>query len=417
MKKLKEIIPIEKLKQIVPFCALLLFTILFGLTSIMKERELEEMRQETSVASERYACPMLCVITDHIGDCPVCGMTMAPVEGGTSAGRNAIELDAEEILRSSIRTAPAVVAVPYAEVPMFGKIVPDETRTAVISAWADGRIDKLYANATGIEIKQGEKLADLYSPALISAQQELIQAVQHNDERMTAVVREKLRRYGIDDAQIEKIAQLTEPLEHLEITAPVAGTVLMKNVTEGETIKRGQPLYRLADLSSVWIELQAYEIYLPLIKAGQMVMIEPDGRHGTVEFVDPAINPQTRTAGVRVSVPNPDGALRPEMLVRATVHVPGAQPAILIPASAPLITGERARVYVKIGNNVFEGRDVVLGPRAGEQIAIASGIAAGDEVVVNGAFRIDAAMQISGRASMMNPEPAENEPMPAMHQH
>jgi len=367
--------------------------------------------------SGRYACPMLCVIADNLGDCPVCGMTMAPVEGGTSAGRNAIELDESTISLSSIRTALAVTAVPHTEVPMFGKIVPDETRTAVISAWADGRIDHLYASATGIEIKQGDVLADLYSPALISAQQELIQAVQHNDERMGDVVREKLRRYGIDDAQIEKIAQRTEPLEHLAITAPVTGTVLMKNVTEGDYVKRGQLLYRLADLSTVWIELQAYETDLPLIKAGQMVMTGPNERHGTVEFVDPVVNPQTRTARVRVSVPNPDGALRPEMLVRATVHVPGKKPAILIPASAPLITGERARVYVKIGNNVFEGRDVALGPSAGEQIAVENGIAAGEEVVVNGAFRIDAAMQISGRPSMMNPKPAENEPMPTMHQH
>lgn len=367
--------------------------------------------------SGRYACPMLCVITDHAGDCPVCGMEMAAVESSAAAGRNTIELNEGASRLSSIRTAPAVAAVPHTEIPMFGKIVPDETRTAVISVRVDGRIDKLTVDSVGLEIKQGEKLAEFYSPALISAQQELIQAVQYNDERMAAVVHEKLRRYGIDNAQIEKIAQQTEPLEHLEITAPASGTVLMKNITEGETVKRGQLLYRLADLSTVWIELHAYEIDLPLIKPGLMVIIEPDGRRGTVEFVDPVVKPQTRTAGVRVSVPNPDGALRPEMLVRATAHVPGEKPAVLIPASAPLITGERARVYVKIGDNVFEGRDIILGRRTGDQIAVESGIEAGDEVVVNGAFRIDAAMQISGRPSMMNPKPAENETMPSMHQH
>jgi len=370
--------------------------------------------QQTS--GGRYACPMLCVITDHAGDCPVCGMAMAAVESGTAAGRNSIELDEGAIQRSAIRTATAIEAVPHVEVPMFGKILPDETRSAVISAWADGRIDRLTANYTGVEVQKGEKLAELYSPALISAQQELIQALKHNDERMAAILREKLRRYGIDEAQIEQIAQQTEPLEHLAITAPVAGTVLMKNVTEGDYVKRGQPLYRVADLSTVWVELQAYETDLPQIKAGQMVMIEPNGLHGTVEFVDPAINPQTRTAGVRASAVNPDGALRPEMLVRATIHVPGEQAAVLIPASAPLVTGERALVYVEIGEHVFEGREVTLGPRAGDMIAVESGLQGGEEVVVNGAFRIDAAMQISGRPSMMNSEPADA-PMPATHRH
>lgn len=365
-------------------------------------------------AGGRYACPMLCVITDHPGDCPVCGMEMAPVTAGLSAGRNSMELDEASVRRSSIRTAPAVEDVPHLDIPMFGRVAADEERTAVISAWADGRVDRLYAETTGTEVRQGQKLASLYSPGLISAQQELIQAVQSGNERLAAVVREKLRRYGIDDAQIETVARRTEPLEQLDIIAPAAGTVLMKNVTEGDYVKHGQILYRLADLSTVWIELHAYETDLPHIRAGQTATIEPGGLHGEIILVEPEVNPQTRTAGVRIGLPNPDGALRPGMLVRATVHVPGSKPAVLIPASAPLFTGERAIVYVRIGANVFEGRDVVTGPRAGERIVIKQGIQAGEEVVVNGAFRIDAAMQISGRASMMNRQPeAAGAPMPS----
>jgi len=372
---------------------------------------------ELSTAGKTYACPMLCVISDHPGICPVCGMEMASVESGTSAARNSIELDENSIRLSAIRTAAAVEAVPQIEIPMFGKVVPDETRTAVISAWADGRIDRLLADYKGIQVEKGEKLADLYSPALINAQQELIQAVKHDDERTTAILRKKLRRYGIDDAQIETISKQTQPLEHLAITAPVGGTVLEKNIVEGAYVKRGEILYRVADLSKVWIELEAYETDLPQIKTGQLAMIEPGGLQGTVEFVDPSIHPKTRTTALRVSVANPDGVLRPEMLVRAVVHAPGNKPAVLIPASAPLITGERARVYVQIGENVFEGRDVTLGPRAGELIVIESGIEPGDNVVVNGAFRIDAAMQISGRASMMNPKPAQNEQARPVMQH
>lgn len=361
-----------------------------------------------------YACPMLCVITDQPGECPVCGMEMALVEGKTSADRHSIELSTSDIELSEIRTAPAVEAVPHIEIPMFGKVVPAETRTAVISAWDDGRIDRLFADSTGMEIQKGDVLAELYSPALISAQQELIQAVQHSDDRMINILREKLRRLGIDEKQIAEIQQQSEPSERLIILAPAAGTVLMKNISEGDYVKRGQPLYRLADLSTVWLELQAYESDLPQIQTGQTAMIEPLGIQGTVEFVDPVVDPKNRTAAVRVVAENPNGALRPEMLVRAKIHAPGDSAAVLIPASAPLITGERAIVYVEIAENIFEGREVELGPRAGDQIVIESGIAAGEMVVVNGAFRIDAAMQISGRPSMMNPTPSKNKSTPMM---
>ncbi len=368
--------------------------------------------------SGRYACPMLCVITDQPGDCPVCGMEMAPVESGVSAERHAIELSTSDIDLSEIRTAPAVEAVPHIEIPMFGKVVPDETRTAVISAWVDGRIDQLFADTTGEQVEQNEALAELYSPELISAQQELILAAKQPESPLLKSVRQKLLRLGIREKQIQEIEQLDQPKQHITISAPVSGTILERNITAGEYVKRGQMLYRIADLSRVWIELQAYETDLPQIETGQMAVIEPGGLHGTVEFVDPVVNPRSRTAGVRVVADNPDGALRPEMLVRAKVHAPGKERAVLIPASAPLITGERAIVYVEIGERVFEGRDVQLGPRSGDLIVVKDGIDAGDEVVVNGAFRIDAAMQISGRPSMMNPTPSENKPMPAMqHNH
>lgn len=389
-------------------CILILFTLMISCGK----------KTETVSTGGNYACPMLCVITDHPGECPVCGMEMALVQSGTSADRASIELDEIAVTRSGIRTAPSVKAVARRTVSMFGKVIPDETRTAAISAWSNGRIDQLYADTTGMVVQKGQILAALYSPELIRAQQELIQAVKSQDLRMQTIMREKLRRYGIDDAQIDAIAKQTEPREQLNITATATGTVLMKNVTAGDYVTRGQPLYRIADLSSVWIELQAYETDLPQISIGQMAVIEPGTVRGTVSFVAPSIDPQSRTAGVRVVVPNPGGTFRPEQLVRGTIHVMDKKEAVLIPASAPLHTGEKALVYVKIGENVFEGRSVTLGARAGEQIIVLHGIDAGEDVVVHGAFRIDAAMQISGRASMMNPAPAEGEPAaPMQHQH
>lgn len=372
-------------------------------------------QEQASDTPERYACPMLCVITDQPGDCPVCGMEMAPVQDSATERQDLIELSESDIDLSGIRTETVVEAKPTLELPMFGKIIPDETKTAVISAWVDGRIDQLFADTTGEQVQQDEALAEFYSPELISAQQELILAAEQPDSNLLNSVRQKLLRLGIREKQIQEIEQLDQPKQHMTIAAPVSGTILERNITEGQYVKRGQMLYRIADLSTVWGELQAYEPDLPYLRAGQSVTLKESGLQGTVEFIDPAINPKTQTAGVRISIPNPDGTLRPEQLIRGTIHATGEHPAVLIPESAPLLTGNQALVYIQATDTIFEARRITLGPKAGDQYVVSEGVYPGEEIVVNGAFRLDAAMQISGRPSMMNTEPAEQEAAPAMH--
>lgn len=374
-------------------------------------------QKQAADSPTRYACPMLCVIDDAPGTCPVCGMEMAPVQDSATERQDLIELSESDIVLSGIRTETVAEARPAIELPMFGKIIPDETRTAVISAWVDGRIDQLFADTTGEQVKQGEALAEFYSPELISAQQELILAAEQPESTLLKSVRQKLLRLGIREQQILKIEQLDQPKQHMTISAPVSGTILERNITEGEYVKRGQMLYRIADLSTVWGELQAYETDLPHLRSGQSVTLKESGLQGTVEFIDPAINPKTQTAGVRVSIPNPDGTLRPDQLIRGTVHATGEHPAALIPESAPLLTGNRAVVFIQAADTIFEARRITLGPKAGDSYVVSEGVYPGEEIVVNGAFRLDAAMQISGRPSMMNTESSENTPMPERHNH
>jgi Cu(I)/Ag(I) efflux system membrane fusion protein len=211
------------------------------------------------------------------------------------------------------------------------------------------------------------------------------------------------------------------------IPAPTGGVVIGKDAVEGMYVKVGTPIYTVADLSTVWVKMEAYEADLKWLRLGQTVKFEAGAFPGevfagTVAFIDPVIDATTRTAKVRVNVPNPAGKLKPEMFVKALVepsdsrdHGEGASP-LVIPASAPLLTGTRAVVYVAVdrANGVYEGRDVELGGRAGDYYIVKSGLEEGDLVVVNGAFKLDSDLQIRGKPSMMSPEGGSPD---AGHQH
>jgi len=375
-----------------------------------------------------------------------------------------------------------------AEVRMVGKVEYDETRLAYISAWVPGRIDRLYVDFTGTSVRKGDHLVYLYSPELVSAQQELLQALQtaqkveaggnpeirNTAQRTLEAVREKLRLLGLTETQIQEIERQEKVSDHLTIYSPISGVVIQRNAQEGMYVQTGTPIYTIADLSNVWVKLDAYESDLEWIRYGQEVEFSTEAFPGEaftgkIVFIDPVLNPMTRTVKVRVNVPNSDGKLKPEMFVRAVVRtklsVSGKvmDPALagkwicpmhpdvvknhsgtcdvcgmdlvraeslgyvsasaiqkdaplVIPASAPLITGKRAVVYVAVPGKegVYEGREVVLGPRAGDYYLVREGLREGEQVVTRGNFKLDSDLQIKARASMMNPEGGS--PAPA-HQH
>jgi Cu(I)/Ag(I) efflux system membrane fusion protein len=225
---------------------------------------------------------------------------------------------------------------------------------------------------------------------------------------------EKLRLWGLTGEQIAEVETRGTVSDTVVVRAPAGGVVVEKNAFEGQYVSTGTRIYTIADLSHVWVKLDAYESDLPWVRPGQRVAFSTDAYpgetfEGETAFIDPVLDPRTRTAKVRVNLENPGGKLKPEMFVHGTVEAEitpaaGGRLPLVIPASAPLITGKRAVVYVETDPGVYSGREILLGPRAGDFYVVEKGLEEGERVVTQGNFKIDSAVQILARPSMMNPE-------------
>jgi len=412
------------------------------------------------------------------GKCPICFMDLIPASSAEAAiGERQISFSTAAVKLMEIETTPVERKFVEAEIRMVGKVDYDETRVKNITAWVPGRIDRLFVDFTGITVNKGDHMVELYSPELIGAQAELLQALRAAGNAKTATsdlvkrttlatleaARDKLRLLGLTDEQIGEIERSGKPVNHITIYSPMGGIVIHKNATEGLYVDTGTPIYRVADLSQLWVKLDAYESDLSWLRYGQKVEFTTEAYpgetfKGTISFIDPVLNDRTRTVKLRVNADNTSGKLKPGMFVRATVRSGVAQggrimapdmagkwicpmhPAVVkaeagtcdvcgmdlvtteslgylvdtpneaplvIPASAPLITGTRAVVYVRLPNEdkpTFEGRQVILGPRAGNHYLVKEGLAEGEHVVTNGNFKIDSALQIQAKPSMMSVE-------------
>jgi membrane fusion protein, copper/silver efflux system len=338
------------------------------------------------------------------GQCPICFMDLILLDESASAGvnPNALKLSKDAIALAEIETSKVEFKMVAVEVPLIGKIKIDETKTREVTAWIPGRVEKLFVDATGMSVVKGEPLLSLYSPELYSAQAEL--------KQNSASARRRLKLWGLDDKQIDAIANSKAPVEVIDIPSPSTGVVLHKEVLQGKYVKTGDHLYTIADFSKLWLDLRAYESDLPLLSVGQTVEFSVDAipgkkYEGIIDFIDPVLDAKSQTAGVRVVIEN-SGDLKPGQLVRAAAQsIIGDEDnmPLVIADSAPLLTGKRAMVYVKESDGpVYEGREVELGLHAGDYYEVISGLEEGEEVVTNGAFKIDSAMQIVAKPSMMS---------------
>lgn len=378
------------------------------------------------------------------GKCPICAMELIPLKQESSAASGSARSMREITLSpyaeklAEIQVQPVARKFVETSVRMVGKVAYDETRVATITAWVPGRLDKMYVDFTGVWVKQGDPMVYLYSPNLITAQQELLQAIRTSAHlgksgldtikdtahATVTAAREKLRLWGLSNDQINTVVKRGRPTDHMTIQAPISGVVIHKKGLEGMYVKTGSPIYTIADLSRVWVKLDAYESDLAWIHTGQPVEFQTEAYPGevftgTVAFIDPFLDPKTRTVKVRLNAPNTGGKLKPELFVRAVLKttlsadgtpISGSTKAaaapLVIPASAPLMTGKRAVVYVKVPDRggVYEGREIVLGPRAGNYYVVAHGLRQGEQVVTHGNFKLDSAIQILAKPSMMTPE-------------
>jgi Cu(I)/Ag(I) efflux system membrane fusion protein len=473
------------MKRIIIFIVIVCFAFAMGLLLGGNGSETGVMT-ETHDHGEEQAQAWTCSMHPQIrmpgpGKCPICGMDLIPLSDldNQNAGERELKMSPAAIKLAEIQTSEVLRKFVPAEIRLVGKVDYNETAVKNITAWIPGRIDRLFVDYTGIPVKKGDHMVSLYSPELLTAQEELIQAKkavkEFNNSNMkimrdTAIdtlnaAREKLRLWGLTEKQVSDIEKKGKTSDHMTIYSPMSGIVINKNVEEGTYVKTGTRLYTIADLSKMWIKLDAYESDLVWLRYGQEVNIETEAYpgeifKGTIAFIDPVLDKMTRTVKVRVNVPNTDGKLKPEMFVRSTIHARVAQSGrvmdealagkwicpmhpeviknkkgncdicgmplvtteslgyatikdtkkdtapLVIPASAPLITGKRAVVYVKKPDEegVFEGREITLGPRVGDYYIVDEGLSEGEMVVTNGNFKIDSALQIQAKPSMMSPE-------------
>lgn len=349
------------------------------------------------------------------GDCPICGMDLIPVAQSSSGSDNPMvfEMTPEAVALAQIHTTKISGTNASGELYLTGKIQADERENAAITAKFPGRIEKLYVTFTGEQVKAGQRLATIYSPELLTAQRELLEAAKSkgNFPQLYSAAKEKLKLWKLTETQIAEIEQSGSVREQFDILSDQSGVVTQRNIAVGDYVNTGSVLFNVVNLNKLWVLLDAYESDLPLLSSGNefnfsVAGIPEEAFQARISFIDPMLNSNTRAASVRAEITNAGGKLKPEMFVKAKIQTAKkpSSAGVTIPRTALLWSGKRSVVYVKVPNSEtpgFEMREVTLGNRMGENYLIESGLQAGEEIVTNGVFAIDAASQLSGQFSMM----------------
>ncbi len=361
------------------------------------------------------------------GQCPICGMDLIPLRTThADIDDEAIEMSESALKLAEVQTIIVSRGSTSKEVMLYGKIQLNESLLQSQTAHVPGRIEQLKVNVTGETVNRGQLIARVYSPELITAQKELIEALSMKEKYPAFVeaAREKLRNLKLSDEQIGMIEKSGIVTSVIKIFANTSGIVLDRKVSEGDYIAKGAVLYDVVDLSGVWGVFDAYESDLSWISLNQIVeftthAVPGKTFTGKVSFIDPFINPATRTARIRIEINNTGQQLKPEMFIngilRSTGKSNGEQ--LVVPQSAVLWTGKRSIVYVKTpdaGIPSFKMREITLGASMKDTWVVIDGLSEGEEIVTNGTFSVDASAQLAGKPSMMNPAAVQ---MAAAHDH
>ncbi len=424
-------------------------------------------RQERS--GDRYICPMMCTPPhSEPGKCPVCAMELVKASTGSYGGERGVTIDSAARRILGIRTAQAKSGEIHRTIRTVGEIEYDQQQVATIAAYVDGRLEEMFAEYVGVKVDKGDDLAVLYSPQLYSAQAEFLSsrdapaldALGGGGGRLSEVALDNLKELGMTESQIAELRTTGKPQKRLRVASPIGGTVIAKHKVEGDYVRTGDSIYRVADLSIVWLMLELYPSDATAVRFGQQVEAElqslpGDVYTGRVAFIDPVVNQLTRTIGVRVEMANFDGRLKPGDYATATIRVPAVardqvydpalagkwispmhpqiirnqsgqcpicgmdlvptselgyadaplppQGIVSVPRSAVLMAGDHSVVYVETTPGTFELREVTLGAMTDKSAVIFDGIATGATVATDGNFLIDSQMQLEGKPSLMDP--------------
>jgi Cu(I)/Ag(I) efflux system membrane fusion protein len=373
------------------------------------------------VPAVKYTCPMHpFIVSDRPGACPICGMSLVPKESKASQGGASIteaHLPGGVSLSPTQRVMANVVTtkVDFHEFSMdtvaVGKVSWDERRLTRISARIAGRVERLHVNFTGARVNAGQALLDIYSPDLVTAQKEYLLAIEGAERAKDSSVdsrsmmeglrdasRSRLKLWGFTDAQIAELTRTGRPKVAVTVFSPAAGVVTERLVTTGQYVNEGAPLFSVALQSSVWVEAELYENEIGRVAVGTPAVVTTEAYpgktlQGRVAFVDPVVNPETRTLKVRVDLANPGGLLKAEMFVKVALKGRNVK-ALAVPEGAVIVTGDRALAWIETAPGAFEPRYIAIGRKGEGFCEIVSGLSKGETVAASGGFLIDSESQL-----------------------
>jgi Cu(I)/Ag(I) efflux system membrane fusion protein len=386
----------------------------------------QPVAQEKKKKAPLYQCPMHPAITsDHPGDCPICGMKLvevtthddpAPASSGAAPvpGMATVSIDPARQQLIGLRTATVTEGAVNASWHTVARIQVDPTRVRKTNVKIEGFVERIFVDFVGQKVRKGQPLFSIYSPTLLSAQNEYLLALQtkdalaksgnasENGENLIKAARRRLELWDVPAAEIDRLARTREPSKTLTLVSPISGVVTAKNVVEGARVSPGEAPYEITDLSMVWVMADAYESDLHRIRVGMkatLTLSAYPGRvfDGQVVFIDPLLDPKSRTAKVHLHFANPTRELKPEMFGEVTLQT-AAKQGLRIPADAVLRAGNQDVVFLARGEGKFEPRVVELGAKNDDQIEVIAGLEAGQEVVTRANFLVDSESQL--RASL-----------------
>ncbi len=392
--------------------------ILLGCTKTGTEQqqvhnEAQVSQQQTVQEEEYYTCPMHpSVRSDRPGACPVCGMALVKksaqttMDAAEASALDAVRLSPTQRVIANVAVVPAKRQDFNRDITAVGIISYAEPNYRHISSRFPGRLEKLYLSYTGQDVRKGDPVAEVYSPDAITAQQEYLLALDSYEqahrahqsfvssaEQLLEQSRQKLLQWGFTEKQIARLKETRKVEYTVTIYSPVSGTVVKKSVDPQHYVGVGEDMFDVADLSTVWVYLDVYEKEIRFVEKGQRVQLKTEAYpfemfDGTVVFIDPVVNPETRTIRVRSEFKNPSFKLKPNMFVTATILVPKMR-SLVVPSSAIISTGKRTVVWVEVKENTFEPRDVIIGAARDGWSTILNGLDEGERVVETGGFLLD----------------------------
>ena len=423
-------------KIAIPLVVIILASLAAGGWFVWQHRGHDHAAEGTAAqVKQLFTCSMHpFIIKDKPGICPICGMELIKKIDGSADGTaqtpeqkqqaemlGHVSLSPTQMVMANVATIEAKNQGLNKEINAVGIVQYDQSRQAKVTAWIAGRIDRLNVNAVGAFVSKNRPVAEVYSPDLLATQQEYllavksrdqlknspIPAISQNGDGLVASAKQRLMLFGVKESQIAELERAGKPNIRLPIYTPLSGVVIEKMVQQGQYVNTGDVLFNIADLSTVWVEVEVYENEFPDIHVGQQVEIRSQSFPGKpftgrVTFIYPFLDPKTRTVKVRLEMPNPGMKLKPDMFVNAIIKVPLGK-SIVVPVTAVMDTGKRKVVWVESQPGMFEPHDVQVGQQTDDNVQILSGLKQGDKVAVSGGYLIDSESQLKGGGGQSMP--------------